>query len=111
MEERNGVELGVAPRPLEKDFRSKGFHFEQIGSSVEYDEELGRESGMYLYRCTAKKGATHYEVFERRVNVLYNTVTYPSDECFGKWAKCCRKLERAQAYLREGLNAESIPQK
>lgn len=111
MEEQTCVQSGVSPRPLRVDFISKGFHFEQIGSTVEYDSVLGRDAGIYLYRCTAKYGSIHYEVFEHRVNSMYNTVTYPSDECFGKWAKCCRKLDRATKYLHGGINAADVPQK
>jgi hypothetical protein len=39
----------------------------------------------YLYRCI-NNGLTHYEVFKKRINTQYGTVSYPSAKSFGVWA-------------------------
>ena len=100
-----------SPRELPLEFEGKGsvkgFHFRQLDFYPASEGSLGR----YLYEVSSALGTIHYEIFERKINTKFNLVRYPNDESFGVWAKTCRKLDRAYAYLRDGLNAESVPQK
>lgn len=107
--EFKGVEGELRELPLEFKGKGsvKGFFFKQLAFQPGTDGSSGR----YLYEVSSALGTKHYEIFERRINKKFNLVSYPTDESFGVWAKTCRKIERAYAYLRDGLNAESIPQK
>lgn len=78
----------------------KGFHFRQLDKT---------EKG-YLYEVVTESG-THYEVFERRVNELYGTVTYPSSKAFGIWAYCIGKLDKAKQRLSDIDNAAKVGRK
>lgn len=37
----------------------------------------------------------HYEVFEKRVNTMYDCVSYPKSNAFGVWAWCIVDYTRA----------------
>ena len=41
-------------------------------------------------------GHKHYEVFKKRLNHRFGTVSYPTDKAFGIWAWTCMTLERAK---------------
>ena len=43
----------------------------------------------------------HYEVFKKRLNRRFGTVSYPTDKAFGIWAWSCMSLERARERLNE----------
>ena len=44
-------------------------------------------------------GHRHYEVFKKRLNHRFATVSYPTDKAFGIWAWTCMTLERAKVRL------------
>jgi len=46
-------------------------------------------------------GYIHYEVFKKRLNRRFGTVSYPTDKAFGIWAWTCMTLERAKDKLEE----------
>lgn len=49
----------------------------------------------FLYEVS-NNNKVHYEVFKRRVNSLYDCISYPTDKAFGLWAWTCSSLERAE---------------
>lgn len=63
----------------------KGFHFYQ----------LKRDGNAYLYEVSDEEGRKHYEVFEHKVNVQFDCISYPKSKAFGVWAWCVSSLERA----------------
>lgn len=72
----------------------KGFLFEQVyGAPV------------YVYRVSrgSREVFEYYEVFERRENTQFNTVSYPSSKSFGIWAYYCGSLGKAEAKRAEIL--------
>lgn len=81
-------------KELEQTFFRFGDKFTQIGYNPSTD--------MYLYRRELSTGPVYYEVFKRKINAYY-TVSYPKDAAFGRWAKCCRRLEDAERHYNEGL--------
>jgi hypothetical protein len=80
-------------KELEKKFvgkgQVKGFKFTQIKQN---------ENG-YIYEVESN-GFIHYEVFKRKVNRLYNCISYPSNKSFGLWAKTYKKLDSAINYFK-----------
>ena len=76
-------------KELEKDFigigEVKGDKFEQVKSS-----KFG-----YIYRRIFKDGGECYEVFKRKINNQFNTISYPKSKSFGVWAWCCSSYESA----------------
>ena len=44
-------------------------------------------------------GHRHYEVFKKRLNHRFGTISYPTDKAFGVWAWTCGTLERAKCKL------------
>lgn len=50
----------------------------------------------YIYRRIFNDGGECYEVFRRRENKQFNTVSYPKSKSFGIWAWCCSSLEMAE---------------
>lgn len=63
----------------------KGDKFEQIKIS-----EFG-----YIYKRIFNDGGECYEVFKRRINGQFNTISYPKSKSFGVWAWCCDSYDRA----------------
>ena len=55
----------------------------------------------YIYRRIFNDGGECYEVFRRRENKQFNTVSYPKSKSFGIWAWCCSSLERAEKKFEE----------
>ncbi len=63
----------------------------------------------YIYAHTVPNGTKYYEVFKRveyaphhkqkSLSKHASWVLFPGDEAFGKWAWCCRTLEKAQERL------------
>jgi hypothetical protein len=67
----------------------KGFSFKLVK----------RTEHAYMYQVN--RHGQHYEVFERRENTRFDTVTYPSSKAFGIWAFCMASFERAELKLSE----------
>lgn len=74
--------------PLPKTFigrgEVKGFKFAQIDATDK----------AYLYEVESM-GRLHYEVFKKRENARFGTVSYPTSKAFGIWAWTCSSYERA----------------
>ena len=62
----------------------KGYIFNQI-KKTDY---------AYLYEVK-DSNRTHYEVFLRKENTMYDCVSYPTDKAFGKWAWTIMDLQKA----------------
>lgn len=43
----------------------------------------------------------HYEVFEKRINTMFNCVSYPKANAFGVWAWCIFDYNRAVEKFKE----------
>ena len=75
-------------RPLKKQFNGtgevEGYKFTQI-KAAKY---------AFLYEVDSGNGK-HYEVFKKRVNRRYATITYPSAKAFGIYAWTCMSLDKA----------------
>lgn len=81
--------------------------FEKYGDTFVkvYESEMA-----YIYKRLSGK-VEYFEVFEKKYRNVSNYVDgkfvktgelreyYPNDEDFGKFAWCCRTLERAKSYL------------
>jgi len=76
-------------KPLQIEFDGigevRGMHFKQIKAS---------KKG-YIYEVSDGSTSNHYEVFLRRENTRFGTITYPKSNNFGIWAWACPTLERA----------------
>lgn len=68
----------------------KGYVFNQISAT----------KWCFIYEVKGS-GTTHYEVFKRVENTLYNCVSYPTDKAFGKWAWTCSNLGQAKDRLKK----------
>ena len=66
-------------KELDECFKGKG----QVKDFL-FTRVMNNEYG-YIYRVYAD-GRTHYEVFKRRENSMFNCVSYPTDKSFGVWA-------------------------
>jgi len=70
----------MEPKELQKEFIGRGevrnFHFTQI---------LKTDAG-YIYEVKTPDLCSHYEVFQRKVNSQYNTITYPQSPSFSIYA-------------------------
>lgn len=75
----------------------KGFSFVQIK----------RSNTAYLYEISDTFGAKWYEVFRRKENARFGTITYPKQKAFGVWAWCCKSLEKASQRF-ENLEKERL---
>lgn len=53
-------------------------------------------------------GRRHYEVFKKRLNRRFATISYPGSKAFGKWAWTCMTLEEAIKRLEEVGKAGKI---
>lgn len=62
-----------------------GFRFTQIISSP-----FG-----YVYKVEMPKCKPHYEVFIKKLNKRFNTISYPGAKSFGIWAWTYRSLKLA----------------
>lgn len=75
----------------------KGYIFNQIK----------RTKYAFLYEVS-ENNLTHYEVFKRQENSLYDCISYPTDKAFGVWAWTCDTLERAEDKFNEIELNESL---
>lgn len=87
------------PNPLTKYYLGigevKGFKFYQ-----EAETPYG-----YIYRVE-NEGIIWYEVFKRKVNTMYNNVSYPRSTSFGKWAWTKRSKKEAELKLKSLKNKQ-----
>lgn len=76
----------------------KGFKFKQ-----EMKTELA-----FMYSVTFEGSKKpHYEVFQRRINALYDCESYPSSKAFGIWAKSVVSKEKAIEYFNKYNNKKA----
>ena len=68
----------------------KGYVFNQISKT---------KHG-FIYEVKGS-GTTHYEVFKRVENRMYDVVSYPTDKAFGVWAWTCMSIEKANERFKE----------
>lgn len=92
-------------KELREEFKKYGDKFTQMGYNPETE--------MYLYKRKLPAGVTYYEVFKRRIGHEYKQtdkkcITYPGNEDFGQWAKCCRSLDMAMEYYNNGIKRENL---
>jgi hypothetical protein len=85
-------------KPLEKEFigrgEVRGFIFTQILMSDK----------AYLYQVKPN-GAIQFEVFKKRENTRFGTVSYPTSNAFGRWAFTYENFASAKKKFDE-LNEE-----
>ena len=76
-------------KELQKQFTGlgqvKGYEFTQM-KATDY---------AFMYEVS-KSDTLHYEIFKRRENTRFNSVSYPTDKAFGVWAWTTSSLERAE---------------
>ena len=94
----NLIEAPIRELPIE--FTKSGDKFTQVG--------FNETTRIYMYERVLKiDGAVYYEVFERKIGNAYKSaekiVRYPTDECFGAWAKCCSTYKAAKQYFDNGI--------
>lgn len=82
----------ISPKTL------KGFTLEQVYMDDEY----------YIYKKhhTKDKYEAGYELFERRINTMFQCESVPGAESFGVWAWQLRTLEEAKIKLNECKNKQ-----
>ena len=88
--EDKSSEIEPTALPLEFEHKSGNtpFKFKQMAKS---------EKG-FIYEVD-DEGVIHYEVFEKRINRRFNTISYPNDNSFGVWAWTYRDKEKAYKRL------------
>lgn len=73
-----------------KELRSS---FEGVGEVKGFSFDKVLENGRaYVYAVSYDGVASHYEVFERRVNDRFGVVSYPKSNAFGDWAYTCHRF-------------------
>ena len=83
----------MEPRELQESFIGKG----EVGG-YEFTQ-LNKSDKGYIYQVSQGEGVIYYEVFKKRINDFYNTITYPHANSFGKTAWTYRCLGKAIAKL------------
>ena len=85
-------------------------HFEGKGQVRGYTfTQISKTDWGFIYEVEFS-GYKHYEVFKKRLNHRFGTVSYPTDKAFGIWAWTCLTLDKAQRKLEEvGINAIEAP--
>jgi hypothetical protein len=58
-------------------------------------QQLIKSDTAYLYEVSPPNSLSYYEVFERRINKRYDTITYPSAKAFGLYAWTYHNYEEA----------------
>lgn len=81
-------------RELETRFIGRGevknFDFKQVECTVHG----------YIYQVTPPDvNKPHYEVFRRKINERFQSVSYPKSTAFGRWAWTCTTLAEAREKL------------
>lgn len=73
-------------------------HFEGKGQVKDYTfTQISKTGWGFIYEVEYD-GHIHYEVFKKRLNHRFGTVSYPTDKAFGVWAWTCMTLERAKSF-------------
>jgi hypothetical protein len=63
----------------------------------------------YIYKAIHQESqASHYEVFKRRENKRFNTISYPSSNSFGSWAWTYKDEKMAYKKLQD-ISTEKTP--
>lgn len=76
-------------------------YFTGIGQVKGYIfNQLNKTDYAYLYEVK-ENNRTHYEVFLRKENTLYDCVSYPTEKAFGKWAWTCMDYKSAYDKMTE----------
>jgi hypothetical protein len=60
-------------------------------------EQVAKSDTAYIYKVTPPNSKHHYEVFARKVNERFNTITYPSSPAFGRYAFTWSDFDKALA--------------
>jgi len=82
-------------------------HFEGKGQVKGYTfTQISKTDWGFIYEVE-HDGHKHYEVFKKRLNHRFGTVSYPTDKAFGIWAWTCMTLENAKYKLQE-LNNQNV---
>jgi hypothetical protein len=72
--------------------------------------QIERTKKAYLYEVTHPDiQKPHYEVFLRKINRRFGTISYPSGEAFGIWAWTYWTLTKARVKLAELIWGETCP--
>ena len=80
-------------------------HFNGKGQVREYIfTQISKTDWGFIYEVE-HGGHRHYEVFKKRLNHRFGTVSYPRDKGFGVWAWTCMSLDDAEKRLEEIGNA------
>jgi hypothetical protein len=84
-------------KELEKTFigrgEVKGFKFEQLFANLQ----------AFVYKVD-NGSRTYYEVFLRKENTQFGTISYPSSKAFGLWAWWYGNLDKAMAKFNQLSN-------
>jgi len=71
-------------------------------------KQLKKTPYAYLYQVGCSDGhPIYYEVFRKRVNTRFNTVTYPTSKGFGIYAWTCMSYDAAIAKFKE-INTKKL---
>lgn len=71
-------------------------HFEGKGQVRGYTfTQISKTDWGFIYEVEYG-GHRHYEVFKKRLNRRFGTISYPSNKAFGVWAWTYMTLERAE---------------
>ena len=76
-------------------------HFEGKGQVRGYTFTLISKTDWGFIYEVEHGGYKHYEVFKKRLNRRFATVSYPTDKAFGIWAWTCMTLDKAKSKLSE----------
>lgn len=80
-------------KQLELQLRKNGFDYKQIKTTDKgfiYSQSMPEDEGGQLIA---------YEVFEKKINTLFNCISFPTNEAFGKWAWTYKSLKDAENRL------------
>ena len=72
---------------------------------MNYFTQISKTDWGFIYEVEYG-GYKHYEVFKKRLNHRFGTVSYPTDKAFGIWAWTCMTLERVKIRLEALVQAE-----
>jgi hypothetical protein len=76
-------------------------HFEGKGQVKGYTfNQISKTDCGFIYEVE-HSGCKHYEVFKKRLNHRFGTVSYPTDKAFGVWAWTYMSVENAKCKLIE----------
>lgn len=89
---------------LQEEFVGRG----EVRGFLFYQRAKSKYAYIYEVKCV-DGGISHYEVFERRVNKLFQQESYPGSKSFGFWAWTFHDFNRAYDKFEE-LN-ETLKQK